>query len=191
MTAHFTYDLNPVEYIVADAVGEPGQRTFFLQARQGRKTVSLIMEKQQVAALAASVLQLLEELEQQNPDLSPADVPDTDLHLVEPLKPAFRVGQIGLGYDETHDLIVIVAQALNLSELEEETEMEAEAATVESAPTPTARFFATRNQMQALGEHALRVVSAGRPECPLCGRPIDPSGHFCPRTNGHAYPLAF
>jgi uncharacterized repeat protein (TIGR03847 family) len=185
MTVHFTYDFNPVEHIVADAVGEPGQRTFFLQARQGKEMVSLLMEKQQIAALAASVLQLLEELAQQDPDLPPVDTqPQGGLRLQEPVTPAFRVGQLGLGYDEAHDMVVIVAQSLDEPEDPEES-------TVELEPKLAARFFATRDQMQALSEHALEVVSAGRPECPLCGRPIDPDGHFCPRTNGHAYPLAF
>ena len=72
MDQHFTYDFESVTHIVADAVGQPGRRTFFLQARQGRRVASLIVEKQQVAALAASVLQLLDELESQHPDLEPA-----------------------------------------------------------------------------------------------------------------------
>ena len=197
----FTYDLNPVQRIVADAVGEPGNRIFFLQARQGAQIVSLIMEKQQVAALAASILQLLEELEAQNPELSRAQSQAKLMSLEMPLDPAFRVGQLGLGYDEEEDLVVIVAQSMIPAEAgdvdddddddddEDEDEDEGDGDEGDATQIALARFYATRSQMRALGEHALQVVQAGRPDCPLCGRPIDPTGHFCPRTDGHAFPL--
>lgn len=188
MDQHFTYDFESVTHIVADAVGRPGQRTFFLQARQGRRVASLIVEKQQVAALAASVLQLLDELELQHPELEPAVSPKQLPRLEEPIDPAFRVGQLGLGYDEEQDLMVLVAQALPVEQPDEDDE-EGGLAMVDELPR--ARFFATRTQMRALSEKALKSVESGRPECPLCGRPIDAAGHFCPRTNGHAYPLAF
>ncbi|HRJ44304.1 MAG: DUF3090 family protein [Caldilineaceae bacterium] len=188
MSPNFTYDFESVTHIVADALGQPGRRTFFLQARQGRRTASLIMEKQQVAALAASVLQLLDELQSQHPELEPADSPSQLPRLVEPIDPAFRVGQLGLGYDEDRDLIVVVAQALPTEEPDEDDE---EGGVLTKDDLPRARFFATRSQMRALSEKALRAVGSGRPDCPLCGRPIDAAGHFCPRTNGHAFPLAF
>jgi uncharacterized repeat protein (TIGR03847 family) len=177
--AQYIFDFERVNYIVADAVGNPGQRTFFLQAQQGRQVATLLLEKQQVAALAASILQLLEELDEINPDLPPVGENLTDLRLREPLTPAFRVGQMGLGYDEMQDLMVLIAQELVAEEEEG------------GAQPARARFFATRNQMRSLSEHALGAVASGRPDCPLCGQPIDAEGHFCPRTNGHAYPLAF
>lgn len=180
MATHFTFDFDRVSTIVADALGKPGQRTFFLQARQGRQTATLTMEKQQVAALAASILQLLEELEEKNPDLTMTSITVQDLRLEEPIDPAFRVGQMGLGYDENQDMMVLVAQAVVVDDEE----------TVSEDDVPRARFYATREQMRALSEHALEAVASGRPECPLCGRPIDAEGHFCPRTNGHAYPLS-
>ena len=180
MATHFTFDFDRVSTIVADAVGKPGQRTFFLQARQGRQTATLTMEKQQVAALAASILQLLEELEEKNPDLTMTSITVQNLLLEEPIDPAFRVGQMGLGYDENQDMLVLVAQAIVVDGEE----------TVSEDDVPRARFYATREQMRALSEHALEAVASGRPECPLCGRPIDAEGHFCPRTNGHAYPLS-
>lgn len=193
MESQFTYDFNPVSAIVADAVGRPGQRTFFLQARQGVDMATLIMEKEQVAALATSILQLLEELEKERSDLPAAEEESGVPSLREPLDPAFRVGQLGLGYDEQHDLMVLIAQAIP------------DAGDAEPGPPPDpaspemiedegdeqkARFYATRAQMRSLSEHALQVVAAGRPDCPLCGRVIEPDGHFCPRTNGHAFPLS-
>ncbi len=193
MESQFTFDFNPVSAIVADAVGRPGQRTFFLQARQGGDMATLIMEKEQVAALATSILQLLEELEKERADL-PALEQETGVpSLREPLEPAFRVGQLGLGYDERQDLMVLIAQAI--PDVGEEAQDLAA-----GPPSPElvddedndlkARFYATRAQMRSLSEHALQVVAAGRPDCPLCGRVIEPDGHFCPRTNGHAFPLS-
>ena len=98
MESQYTFDFNPVSSIVADAVGRPGQRTFFLQARQGADLATLVMEKEQVAALATSILQLLEELEKERADLPTTEEQTSVPKLREPLEPAFRVGQLGLGY---------------------------------------------------------------------------------------------
>jgi len=193
MESQFTFDFNPVSAIVADAVGRPGQRTFFLQARQGGDMATLIMEKEQVAALATSILQLLEELEKERADLpAVAEEPDVP-SLREPLEPAFRVGQLGLGYDERQDLMVLIAQAIPDAGGEEQdvaVDPPAPEMTEDEDNDQKARFYATRGQMRSLSEHALQVVAAGRPDCPLCGRVIEPDGHFCPRTNGHAFPLS-
>ena len=207
MESQFTFDFNPVSAIVADAVGRPGQRTFFLQARQGADMATLIMEKEQVAALATSILQLLEELEKERADLPAVEEEDAVPSLREPIEPAFRVGQLGLGYDERQDLMVLIAQAIPDADQEEEDlddgppgppgppspeAVEDEIDDGGSSPIADhkARFYATRAQMRSLSEHALQVVAAGRPDCPLCGRVIEPDGHFCPRTNGHAFPLS-
>jgi uncharacterized repeat protein (TIGR03847 family) len=165
------YDLNPVMHITADAVGPPGQRVFYLQAGQEDTLVTLVLEKEQVQALAISVEQMLEELEKRSPQsVGQIElISQYDLVLREPIEPLFRVGQMGLGYDEDNDLLIVVAQELT----DEDEEMS------------VARFWATRGQMKALSEHSLRVVEAGRPTCPLCERPIDSDGHFCPRRNGH------
>lgn len=194
MESQFTFDFNPVSAIVADAVGRPGQRTFFLQARQGADMATLIMEKEQVAALATSILQLLEELEKERADLPAAEEETAVASLREPLEPAFRVGQLGLGYDERQDLMVLIAQAIPDIDEEEGQELAAAPSSSETVEDEDndqkARFYATRSQMRSLSEHALQVVAAGRPDCPLCGRVIEPDGHFCPRTNGHAFPLS-
>jgi uncharacterized repeat protein (TIGR03847 family) len=165
------YDLNPVMYITADAIGPPGQRVFYLQASEGDNTVTLVLEKEQVQALAISIEQMLEELEKQRPQSAGEMelISQYDMVLREPIEPAFRVGQIGLGYDEGADMLIVVAQELT----DEDEEMS------------VARFWATRAQMKALSEQGLRAVESGRPICPLCNRPIDPDGHFCPRRNGH------
>lgn len=166
----FTYDLDAVTRITANAVGQPGQRVFYLQARSSRQLVSLIAEKEQVAALAQAITQLLDDLAEKNPLLSSSDdlLPIFDMSLEEPLEPVFRIAQLRLGYDEEDDAVVLVA--LGMPEAEDAT-------------PPTVRFSATRQQMRALSAHAAQVVSKGRKICGNCARPIDPSGHFCPRMN--------
>jgi uncharacterized repeat protein (TIGR03847 family) len=96
------------------------------------------------------------------------------MQLKVPVDPAFRVGQLGLGYDQERDLLVLVAQ-----------EVVAEGRDPEEAST--ARFFATRSQMRALGAYGQELVKQGRPTCGNCGQPMDPEGHFCPRSNGHKH----
>jgi uncharacterized repeat protein (TIGR03847 family) len=182
--AEFAYDLNPVQHIVADALGEPGKRTFFLQARSDSQLVTLVLEKQEVANLAITVIQLLEELEEKYPDLPPIKVKKKALFPEQPVEPAFRVGQLVLGYDEEEDMIWVIAKALIVNEAGAVVDPE-------SDEVPAARFVATREQMRILSDHALEIVSKGRPTCPLCGRPIDREGHFCPRSDGQAQPIIF
>jgi uncharacterized repeat protein (TIGR03847 family) len=169
--SEFTYDLESVQRITASAVGKPGQRVFYVQARRGNRIISLLAEKEQVAALAEAIGRLLDKLGEDNPRLATSDdMFVTDMSLEEPIEPEFRIGQMGLGYDADRDMVILLAQSLP-DEPEEDQR--------------TARFSATRMQMRALSVHAAHVVSAGRPICGNCGRPIDPSGHFCPQRNGH------
>lgn len=165
-------DLNPVSRITIDAVGPPGQRTFLLQASRGNSTVTLKLEKEQAKVLAVSIIELLEDLDDKYPrPHSALDKPlSSDLMLKEPFEPTFAVGQIGLGYEKSQDLVVLVIQEV---QFEGKTDL------------ATARFWASRSQMEALSEHTLDVVEQGRPICPLCNSPMDPDGHFCPKSNGH------
>jgi len=165
------YDLDPVTFITVGTIGPPGQRTFFLQASQNDTLVSLIIEKEQAQALAESLERLLDALDQRYPR-PPTQEVTYNMALIEPVVGLWRVGQMGLGYDNERDLIVLIAQQL-LFEDDEQEEPE------------LVRFTATREQMRALSEHAAWVVKQGRPHCPLCGDPIDPTGHFCPPSNGH------
>jgi uncharacterized repeat protein (TIGR03847 family) len=165
------FDLKPVSHITTDAIGPPGERVFYLQASQDDTLVTLVLEKDQVRALSLSVEQMLIELDKRLPQSAGemGVINQYDLVLKEPIEPIFRVGQMGLGYDQDTDMLIIVAQ-----ELTEDTEQ-----------MSVARFWATRAQMKALSEHSMAVVEAGRPLCPLCGAPINPDGHYCPRRNGH------
>lgn len=181
----YLYDLNPVAHLIAEAVGEPGNRTFFIQARGQGDLVSLVMEKQEVGSLAISVLQLLEELEKTYPDLPHTSSSQHTLHMEHPMEPLFRVGQLSIGYDEEDDTVWLVAKALMVNEETQEIVDPSDDA------VPGVRFVATRDQMRAMSEHALEVIAQGRPVCPLCGRSIDREGHFCARTDGEAMPVIF
>jgi uncharacterized repeat protein (TIGR03847 family) len=170
------FELDPVHSITAGFIGRPGQRVFYLQAAGEGDVVTLIVEKQQVEALARGIEQFLEELHEKFPDLAEAsaDYNPADMSLTVPVDPAFRVGQLGLGYDQERDLLVLVAQGMVPDG-------------GEADDADSARFFATRAQMRALGAHGLVLVQQGRPICGNCGQPIDPEGHFCPRSNGHKH----
>lgn len=173
--AQSVIDLNPVNRITAGAIGEPGQRTFYIQGVQGSLLVSLVCEKEQVQALAVGIEQLLVQLAQKDPEaIGPLDeVLAQDMSLEEPIEPLFRVGQMGLGYDEDHNLLVLVAQELLSEDQDPNT-------------ASVARFWLTPVQGRTLARHALEVVAAGRPRCQLCGAPLEADGeHFCPRKNGH------
>ena len=171
-----SFELNPVTQITTGFIGQPGQRVFYLQAHQGREVVTLIVEKQQVEALAQGIEQFLAELQEKFPDLPEAasDYGPEKMGLKVPLDPAFRVGQLGLGYDQERDLLVLVAQEVVVEERGPDE-------------AGTARFFVTRSQMRTLGQHALAIIKQGRPTCGMCGQPMDPEGHFCPRRNGHQH----
>lgn len=170
------YELNPVTHITTGAIGPAGKRVFYLQARQASELVTLIVEKAQVQALAVGLEQYLQELGQRFPDLPPAspEFHESEMVLAQPLDPAFRVGQLGLGYDESSDRLVLVAR-----------EVQPEGADPEEAAV--ARFWCTRSQLLAMCRWGVEIATRGRPICGNCGEPIDPEGHFCPKRNGHKH----
>jgi uncharacterized repeat protein (TIGR03847 family) len=167
------FELKPVDRITADAIGEPGGRVFYLQARKGNRLVTLICEKEHVAGLAAAIDQVLLSLadEDANAVVAPDPVIERGMDLEQPLDPVFRVGEVNLGYDQVSEMLVVIAYEL----LPED----------EDAPPSVARFWASPAQMRAFSIYGQEVVAAGRPICAMCGQPIDPEGHFCPRRNGH------
>ncbi|MEX2459063.1 MAG: DUF3090 family protein [Actinomycetota bacterium] len=181
-------ELDPVDRITADAVGEPGARTFYLQARKGPELLTVILEKEQVRLLAASILEILQRV---GIETDPVAIPEERLALEEPLEPDWRAGRLSIGYQEERDLMVLDVEELLAGEEDDEAE-----ATAEIEPTVTAeddderipeeaRLWASREQMLALARHGAEVVGAGRPICQFCGHPKEPEGHWCPATNGH------
>ena len=160
-----SYDLEEVDHLTTGAVGPPGERVFYLQARSGSELLTLKLEKTQVAALVRYLGTLLSDLP------APGSLP-TDLDLVEPVVAEWVIGTLGVSYDEDTDRVMLLAE-----ELVEEGEEGA-----------VARITARRDQVAALVLHGAEVVEAGRPPCPLCGEPLDAEGHVCARLNGHKRP---
>jgi len=166
-----TFDIHSTR-ITVEALGAPGQRVFLLQASQGDAIITLKLEKQQAAVLAVSIDRMLEDLAEQFPrEITRSEEPlPSDLMLREPIEVLFAVGQMGMGYDRSEDALVLVLQELTAEEDRDSARV--------------ARIWATRGQMKALSRHIQEVVARGRPICALCGEPIDPEGHFCPKSNG-------
>jgi uncharacterized repeat protein (TIGR03847 family) len=173
-------ELDPVERITAGAVGEPGSRIFYLQGRAGDRLVSLMVEKEQVQLLAASVVEILARVGKETGQ-GPGE---EEMELEEPILPEWRAGRLSIGYHEERDLLLLeVEEAIPEPEEEEEG---AEPPTILDAPEPErARFWATREQMLSLARHGATVCAQGRPRCRLCGNPLEPEGHRCPALNGH------
>ncbi len=169
-------DLGPVDRITADAIGEPGSRTFYLQARRGDRAMTVIVEKEQVQLLSASILELLADLQ-----LETGPGPDaSELTLEEPLEPGWRAGKLSIGFDEDQDLFV-----LEVEEFQPDAEGDDAPPILENEPQRL-RLMATREQMFALSRQGAAAAERGRPTCQFCGNPIDPDGHACPAMNGHA-----
>ena len=161
-----SFDFVDVDKLTLGAVGEPGKRVFLLQARHAAQVVTLKLEKSQTAALASYLDRLLEDLP------TPSSELPEDVDLEPPIEPEWVIGSLGVAYDEALDRLVLVA----------------EEAVAEDEEGARARITATREQVTVLARRGAELVQAGRPPCPLCGYPIDPSGHACPRANGHRPP---
>jgi uncharacterized repeat protein (TIGR03847 family) len=175
-------DLGPVDRITADAVGEPGMRTFYLQVRAGSELVSVIVEKEQVQLLASSVVELL----QDEPVASEGSVPEAAMALEEPLEPRWRAGRLSIGYDAGADRFVLEVEEWR-PEVDPDEE-EVDPRDVIEGEAETLHLSATREQMLALASHGATVAARGRPRCQFCGNPIDAEGHTCPAMNGHRTP---
>ena len=180
-------DLGPVDRITADAVGEPGDRTFYLQVRASGELVTIIVEKQQVQLLAASILELLADVTLE----TGADLDEAGLALEEPLDPRWRAGRLSLGYDREQDVFLLEVTEFDPREDDDDEDDEDDEASdvlrglLDHEPE-TVRLLATREQMLALSRHGAEVAERGRPTCQFCGNPIDPEGHACPAMNGHS-----
>ncbi|HET9085132.1 MAG TPA: DUF3090 family protein [Candidatus Limnocylindrales bacterium] len=184
------YIFDPPDRFVAGTIGEPGDRTFFLQAREGSRVVSVVLEKVQVAVLAERLGALLDELDLRGiaevEDATvgvPTDVdPDDEAPLDEPLNEAFRAGSLTLGWDGGAERVLVEARAQD----EDGEAVDPEDDDDEDDDGPDLlRVRMTATAARSFVARATNIVAAGRPPCPLCGAPLDPQGHICPRRNGH------
>lgn len=194
---HQVHAFEPPERFVAGTVGEPGDRTFFLQARGGGRVVSVALEKVQVSLLAEKLEELLTEASRR----FGVDVPEVPVLAINdnepldtPVDEEFRVGTLGLAFDV--DTTTVVIEAIEAGdgdaevELGEDEEDEDDDAVDGEDDEPDddldrLRVRLTPEATRAFIDRARRVVAAGRPPCPLCGQPLDPAGHLCPRHNGY------
>ena len=185
------YIFDPPDRFVDGTVGEPGDRTFFLQAREGQRVVSVALEKVQVAVLAERLGALLDELDVRG--IAATD-PSADTELVtdevgrpddspldEPINEAFRAGSLTLGWDGGAERVLVEARAQD--EDGEAVDPDEDDDEDEDGPD-LLRIRMTASAARSFVTRATQVVSAGRLPCPLCGAPLDPQGHICPRRNG-------
>jgi uncharacterized repeat protein (TIGR03847 family) len=183
-----------LDRITAGAVGEPGERTFFLQAREGDRLVTILVEKEQVELLGTSILEILATVGRETGEGPPSD----ELGLEPPLEPLWRAGRLSIGYAEERDLMLLEIEELvegdetapqeepeELSGAQPDEPVEADVSVDEGPEPARVRLWATREQMLALARHGATVAARGRPKCRYCGNPIDPQGHMCPAMNGH------
>jgi uncharacterized repeat protein (TIGR03847 family) len=165
-----SFDLGEVDRFLTGAVGEPGRRVFYLQAIRGTQVVSLKLEKQQVALLAEHLSRLL--ITHPLPTVGPASAGE----LVEPVLEEWVVGSLMVAINEPAERFVIIAEEIAIEDPDEDD--------LDQLDEPgEARFALTRDQIEVFVESARELVAAGRPTCRLCGGPMDPEGHACPRWN--------
>ncbi|NNN08690.1 MAG: DUF3090 family protein [Acidimicrobiaceae bacterium] len=157
------YEFDAPDRVMVGVRGEVGARLFLLQARQGRRLVILKCEKLQLAALAQWISQVLDDMGR------PGHLPD-DLTLEPEYEVDFSVGDIAIAVDEERDVIEVTFESIDQDD-------------------DTATITLTKEWAGGLAIAITRLVEAGRPACPLCGGPLDPRGHDCPRTNGHRAPV--
>jgi uncharacterized repeat protein (TIGR03847 family) len=185
---------DPPERFVPGTVGEPGQRTFFLQARTGSQVTSVALEKQQVQILGERVAELLDELIQADeatatvPAITPVALIDNE-PLDQPIEEEFRAGTITLSWDAADERVVI--EVFPVVEVEVELPVEAEEQELidlpieEPEPDEVLLVRMSAAMARSFAARAESVVAAGRAACPFCGGPMDPEGHLCPRANGY------
>lgn len=165
------FDFDEVDAFTVGALGQPGDRTFFLQARRGTTRVTIKCEKQQASAISDYLRRVLNDL----PAPSERPLPAA-MELVGPVDAAFVLGPVGLGYDRSNDMVLV--------QLEEVIAVDEEGEPLDEDPDRgQVRMFLTLSQAHAFCNHAEAVVAAGRPACIWCANPINPDGHYCVRMN--------
>jgi len=168
-------EFDPVDAIGAGAFGQPGERTFVIQARKGSAMLSVLVEKEQVALLAAEAEQFLDKIAEEHPEEPGTFGELADSGAVEEDEPLFRARLIGIGFDPERSLVLL--------ELREQAADDDEPPPAVESEGHIARLYATRAQIRAMLANGVVAVAAGRPKCPLCDFPMNPDGHICPRMN--------
>lgn len=174
-------NLNPCVKLTTDAIGKPGQRTFFIQGQTNDQTVTLIYEKIQLQSLIVASVRFFEKLHEKYPQLSAEDglFNEMDMQISPPVDPLFRVGDLNLSYDPDQDLVCLITTEIIFEQEDPETQLKAQ------EEARIVNFWCTRNQFSQFINWSVELIQRGRPICPLCNQPIEPEGHLCPKKNGH------
>lgn len=178
-------ELEDVDGLGTGAVGEPGKRAFYIQARTEHAQLTVLVEKEQIALLATEAVAFLDRIAGDYPE-NTASVPEAETELREPTVPLFRARLIGLGFDPERELVLLELReraADEDDEDEDDDDDDAPSAEGEEDPGYVARIYATRAQVRAMAARGAEAVTGGRLPCPLCEMPMDPAGHRCPRWN--------
>jgi len=173
---------------VAGAIGQPGSRVFYLQAREGSRVITVALEKAQVAVLAERLAALLADVRSRGADVpEEASADEIDrAPLDEPVVETFRVGTMAIVWDGDDESVVVEAREMTETEQESGEEAE-EAEEAEDEDADLVRVHLEPRKALAFAARALEVVAAGRPPCPFCGQPLNPEGHICARRNGYMH----
>jgi uncharacterized repeat protein (TIGR03847 family) len=184
--ARVVHSYDDPDRFVAGTVGEPGARTFFLQARAGARLTSVACEKEQVMALAERLDVMLDEVARRfdREPAQPGGADDTD-PLEQPIEEEFRAGTMTLAWEADAERVVIEVFSVVTGEQAELEETDPVAAALESEDSEVFIVRISEEQARAFARRAVALVASGRPSCPFCGRPIDADGHICPRANGY------
>jgi uncharacterized repeat protein (TIGR03847 family) len=183
------FNFDKPDRFVAGTVGLPGSRTFYLQARDGERIISVLLEKVQVTLLAERLTQLLAEVRERGADVPEDPIPaeiDT-APLDEPINETFRVGTMAIVWDGEDQSILVEARAMREDEEAPEAALDVDPGEDEDdddEDSDVVRVHLTTRGALAFAQRALDVVAAGRPPCPFCGQPLNPEGHICARRNG-------
>jgi uncharacterized repeat protein (TIGR03847 family) len=184
--ARVVHSYDDPDRFVAGTVGEPGARTFFLQARAGTRLTSVACEKEQVMALAERLDVMLDEVARRfdRDPVQPGAADDID-PLEQPIEEEFRAGTMTLAWEADAERVVIEVFSVVTGEQVELEETDPVAAAMESEDAEVFIVRISEEQARAFARRAVALVASGRPSCPFCGRPIDADGHICPRANGY------
>ena len=167
-------EFNPAEWVSCVAIGKPGERTFFIQARSNEQKVSLLVEKIQLQSLVLGIEEFIGEIKEKYSDLEAAigKYDKRSMQIDPPVDPLYRVGEVGLAYAEDEDkAIILLREIMTTQETQDDLKV--------------VRLWVTRSQLIVFADWAKNIISSGRLICPQCGEPMEPEGHLCPKKNGH------
>lgn len=188
-------DFDPPERFVPDTVGPPGQRVFFLQATHGKRVMTVSLEKDQVRLLGESLVEMLDQVAGEQGSAAAGEAVADNAPLQTPIEEDFRVRRLSVAWDAGRHVVMIEAHDTDPDEGEDgDDDGDGDGDDPDDAPFdedgPSAllqgiRVVLAPAQARAFATRCARAVAGGRPACPFCGGPLDPSGHICPRANGY------